>query len=292
MAVGLECQRGALTASGVFESRVISFALVAPAAVFIVFAFLVPVVFLLAQSFQTQSGVSFANYGNFLSDPLSLTVLWRTVRLGLFVTAAATLIGYPTALAVGDMSPGARGSFTGVLVLSLMTSPVARTYAWVIILGRTGLLGSLMRFLGLSTEPPRLLFTETAVFLGLLQLLLPLMILPLMSALENLPGDVVAAARVLGADRMTAFLRVILPLTREGLVIGGTLVFCGSVTAYLTPAVLGGNRVLMLETMLYQRYLAANDLIAASVIACILIAISVTTNRLLARIAGGRAASR
>jgi putative spermidine/putrescine transport system permease protein len=275
-----------------FDRRLTPLLLIAPASLFIVFAFLTPVFILLGQSFRSDAGITLGNYARFFSDPLSLTVLWRTMRLGLLVTGTATTIGYAAALAMTDLSGGARRGMTGVLVLSLMTSPVARTYAWVIILGRTGLLSSALQFLGISTEPVRFLFTETAVFLGLLQLLLPLMILPLMSALENLPADVVAAARILGAEWHIVFWRVILPLTREGLIVGGTLVFCGAVTAYITPAVLGGNRVLMLETMLYQRYLAANDLVTASVIACALIVISVATNRLLGRLARGSAVPR
>lgn len=268
-----------------FDSRTTPVALVLPAALFIVGAFLVPVVILLSQSVYGEEGFSLAPYLRFIDDPLSQTVFLRTVRLGLLVTLVSALVGYAAALAIHAMPRRSRGALTIVLVLSLMTSPVARTYAWVVILGRTGLVNSIVLSLGYSTEPLRLLFTETAVFLGLLQLLLPLMILPLLSALENLRWDVVEAARTLGAGWITVFLRVILPLTREGLVIGGTLVFTGAVTAYITPAVLGGNRVLMLETMLYQRYLAANDLVTASVISTILIAISIATNRLLRRIA-------
>ena len=268
-----------------FNSRTVPLALVLPAVIFIVAAFLVPVGILLAQSVHGEAGFSVSPYWHFINDPLSQIVFWRTLRLGLFVTFVAILIGYAGALAIHAMPSRSRGALTIVLVLSLMTSPVARTYAWVVILSRTGLVNSLVLSLGYSTEPLRMLFTETAVFLGLLQLLLPLMILPLLSALENLPRDVVEAARMLGAGWATIFLRVILPLTREGLVVGGTLVFTGAVTAYVTPAVLGGNRVLMLETMLYQRYLAANDVITASVISTILIVISIATNRLLRRVA-------
>ena len=268
-----------------FNSRTVPIALVLPAVIFIVAAFLVPVVILLAQSVHGEAGFSFSPYWRFIHDPLSQIVFWRTLRLGLLVTLVAILIGYAGALAIHTMPARSRGALTIVLVLSLMTSPVARTYAWVVILSRTGLVNSLVLSLGYSTEPLRMLFTETAVFLGLLQLLLPLMILPLLSALENLPRDLVEAARTLGAGWATIFLRVILPLTREGLVVGGTLVFTGAVTAYITPAVLGGNRVLMLETMLYQRYLAANDVITASVISTILIVISIATNRLLRRVA-------
>jgi putative spermidine/putrescine transport system permease protein len=176
----------------------------------------------------------------------------------------------------------------GLLVLPLMISPVARTYAWIVILGRTGIVNVAAAGLGLSDEPLRILFTETAVFIGLLQLFFPLMVLPLISALENLPADVVPAARVLGASWGRIFLQIILPLTREGLVVGGTLVFVGSLTAYITPAILGGSKVLMLETLLYQRVSVANDFVSAGVISVILIAMSIATNVLLRQLASSR----
>ena len=169
-----------------------------------------------------------------------------------------------------------------------MISPVARTYAWIVILGRTGIVNDAIVGLGLSNTPIRLLFTETAVFLGLLQLFMPLMIISLISAMENLPNDAVAAARVLGANWLQVFLKVILPLTKEGLVIGGTLVFTGSLTAYITPAILGGAKVLMLETLLYQRVNVANDLVSAGIIATILITMSFGSNLLFKRIATAR----
>ena len=117
---------------------------------------------------------------------------------------------------------------------------------------------------------------------------MPLMIISLVSALENLPRDAVPAARVLGANWFQVFGKVILPLTKEGLVIGGTLVFTGSMTAYITPAILGGAKVLMLETLLYQRVTVASDFISASVIAFILISMSFSANLLLKRLATAR----
>jgi putative spermidine/putrescine transport system permease protein len=111
------------------------------------------------------------------------------------------------------------------------------------------------------------------------------MVLPLISSLENMPSDVVPAARMLGAGWIAVFFKVILPLTREGLVTGGTLVFTGAITAYITPAVLGGSRVLMLETLLYQRVNIANDIVTAAVIAAILMATSLVTSKLLRRVA-------
>ena len=181
-----------------------------------------------------------------------------------------------------------KGKLVGLLVLPLMISPVARTYAWLVILGRTGIVNVALTGLGLSDEPIRFLFSETAIFIGLIQLFFPLMVLPLVSALENLPADVVPAARVLGASWWTVFRRILLPLTREGLVVGGTLVFVGSLTAYVTPAILGGSKVLMLETLMYQRVSVANDYAAAGVIAVILIGMSIVTHSGLKRLATAR----
>lgn len=271
-----------------FESRRIGLALIAPALLFIGFGFLLPVTILLGESFRVDGVWGFGAYVEFFANALNQEVFWRTLRLGLLVTLASAVIGYAAAFAILDTSPSTRGRMIGLLILPLMISPVARTYAWIVILGRTGLFNTIVVGLGLSDEPLRLLFTETAVFIGLIQLFLPLMILSLVSALENLPTDVMPAARVLGAGWLTVFLRVVLPLTREGLVVGGTLVFTGAVTAYITPAVLGGSKVLMLETLLYQRISVANDVLSASVIAVILVVMSFAANLVLRRLAAAR----
>lgn len=271
-----------------FQSRTTAFALVLPAVVFATAVFLVPVAILLSESFRAGGGWSITAYIDFFSLPLNQVVFFRTFRLGITVTAVAAILGYAAAFAIVSLKPGNKGRMIGLVVLPLMISPIARTYAWLVILGRTGIVNNAITGLGLSDEPLRILFTETAIFIGLLQLFLPLMIISLVSALENLPRDAVPAARVLGANWFQVFWKVILPLTREGLVIGGTLVFTGSLTAYITPAILGGSKVLMLETLLYQQVSLSNDYVSASVIALILIAMSFSTNLLLKRLATAR----
>jgi putative spermidine/putrescine transport system permease protein len=271
-----------------FQNRAEALALALPAAVFAAIVFLVPVVVLLAEGFRSADSWSISAYTNFFADPLNRTVFLRTFRLGLMVTALSAVIGYATAFAIVNLSPRSKGQAIGLIVLPLMISSVARTYAWIVILGRTGIVNRALQLIGLSDEPIRFLFTETAVFVGLLQLFLPLMVLSLVSALENMPKDAIPAARVLGANWFQVFWKVILPLTKEGLVIGGTLVFTGSLTAYITPAILGGSKVLMLETLLYQRVTVANDFVSASVIALILIIMSFAANLLLKRLATAR----
>lgn len=271
-----------------FQNRAEALALALPAAVFAAIVFLAPVVILLAEGFRSADSWSLVAYVDFFTDPLNRTVFLRTFRLGLMVTAVSAVIGYGAAFAIVNLSSRSKGQMIGLVVLPLMISSVARTYAWIVILGRTGIVNQALQFIGLSDEPIRFLFTETAVFIGLLQLFLPLMILSLISALENMPKDAVPAARVLGANWFQVFWKVILPLTKEGLVIGGTLVFTGSLTAYITPAILGGSKVLMLETLLYQRVTVASDFVSASVIAFILIVMSFAANLLLKRLATAR----
>ncbi|MEC9247353.1 MAG: ABC transporter permease [Pseudomonadota bacterium] len=271
-----------------FQNRMEGLALALPAAVFAAIVFLVPVGILLSEGFRAEGSWTLASYASFFESELNRTVFWRTLKLGAIVTAVSAVIGYATAYSIVTLPPTARGRMIGLVVMPLMISPVARTYAWIVILGRTGFVNETIVWLGLSDTPIRFLFTETAVFIGLLQLFLPLMILSLISALENMPKDAVPAARVLGANWLQVFVKVILPLTKEGLVIGGTLVFTGSLTAYITPAILGGSKVLMLETLLYQRVTVANDFASASIIAMILMVMSFSANLLLKRLATAR----
>ncbi|WP_312793788.1 ABC transporter permease [Tianweitania sp.] len=271
-----------------FANRRLGILLLAPATLFVLVGFIIPVLILLAGAFRTGDAWTFANYTDFFSQPLNREVFLRTFRLGLIVTAVSAVLGYGVAMAVVEAGPKSKGRLVALLVLPLMISPVARTYAWLVILGRTGFVNVALTSIGATDAPLRILFTETAVFIGLIQLFFPLMVLPLISSLENMPRDVVPAARVLGASWFSVFFKVILPLTREGLVVGGTLVFVGSLTAYVTPAILGGSKVLMLETLLYQRVSVANDFASAAVIAVILIVMSILTNILLKRLASVR----
>lgn len=267
--------------------RHVSWGLLAPALLFILALFLAPVVALLLESFRVDGAWGLGQFTRFFQDDLNREVYARTLRIATGVTLLSALVCYPAAQAIVRLPGRYKGVMTALIILPLMINPIARTYAWLVLLGRNGLVNGAITGLGLSAEPVQLLYTEGAVFLGLLQLLMPLMLTSLVSALENLPADVVPAARSLGANAWAVFWRVTLPLTREGLVIGGTLVFTGCVTAYVTAALLGGPRVLLLETLLYQKVNVSSDYVAASVIAVILIVTTLVANQLLR--AAGRA---
>lgn len=259
--------------------------LLSPALLFIGLLFVLPVLALLAGAFDVGGVPGLQHFRIFFDEPLHREVYTRTLRIATLATVVSAAVCYPAALAMVRIPAPWRGLLTALVILPLMVSPIARTYAWIVLLGRNGLANAVLTGVGLAPEPVTLLFTEGAVFVGLLQLMMPLMLLSLVSALENLPPDVLAAAATLGAGRWQTFTRVVLPLTREGLVVGGTLVFTGCVTAYITPALLGGPKVLMLETLLYQKVNVLSDPVAASVIAVLLLATTLVVNQLLRRVA-------
>jgi len=243
--------------------------LLLPTLVFLGVFFLVPLLMVVIDSIRgsEREGILF-NYFVFFKDHVSRTAYLRSIRIGLWVTGLSVIISYPTALAIASINNRTMKTvFMTLMVLPLMTNPVARTFAWLAVLGRYGLLNNLLLSARIIEEPVRMLYTEGAVLIGLLQLFMPMMILSISSALENIPEDLSLAARSLGASGFQTFVRVTFPLSVEGLITGGTLVFTGSITAYVTPAILGGSRVLMLSTLLYQKAAVVLDWDMATTIA-------------------------
>ncbi len=263
-----------------FQTRTILL-LITPALLFLALFFLLPLVFVLVDSVRTPGGLTLQGYGDFFAEDQTRNVYFRTLQLGVIVTSAAAVMGYPAAYLIARMPPRRRALAMSLVILPLLTNPVARTYAWLVILGRNGFFNQAMLALGFIAEPLRIIYTENAIVIGLLQLFLPLMVLTLVSAMENIPTDVEEAARSLGAGGLQTFLRVILPLSADGLVLGGTLVFTGSITAYVTPAILGGTRVLMLATLLRQRAIVLLDWSGATIIAVVMIITTLAINALL-----------
>ncbi len=265
-----------------FQTRTIVI-LVSPALLFIFIFFVLPLLFTLAESFYDPDSMQLTlqGYIDFWNRETSQIIYWRTLRLGVIITFLTMIFAFPASYLLAKMPPRRRMFFMSLVILPLMTNPVARTYAWLIILGRNGLINNLLLDLGIVERAQRLMFTEGAIILGLTQLFLPLMVLPLVSAMENIPRHVEEAAHSLGANRLTVFLRIIVPLSADGLVLGATLVFTGATTAYVTPAILGGTRMLMMSTLLRQRSLQAFDDQGAAVVAVIMILTTLAVNLLI-----------
>ena len=253
--------------------------LVSPAFVFVLIFFVLPLIFLLSQSVLPEDGgFTLSGYVDFFQSRVSQIVYLRTLKLGVVVTGICVVMAYPAAFVLARMPARRRSFLMSLVILPLMTNAVARTFAWLIILGRRGMINQTLLSLELVENPLRFIFTETAIVLGLTQLFLPLMVLPLVSAMENIPDDVLEAARSLGANRLTTFVRIVVPLSSDGLVLGATLVFTGSVTAFVTPAILGGSRLLLMSTLLRQKAVILFDQHAAAVVAVVMILTTLAVN--------------
>lgn len=212
------------------------------------------------------------NYARFLLDPFYRWVLLSTLRLAAIVSAAALVLAYPLAYYLSRSTSRAKGWLIFLLLTPLMVGIVVRTYGWIVLLGRNGTINQLLLALGIVQEPVRILFTETAVVLGLIEVLLPYMILPLISALQKVDTNLEAAAATLGASPLEVLRRVVLPLSVPGIVSGTVIVFTLSAGAIVTPAILGGPRTQTMGTLIYQLMTATLNWPFGAAVAFILLA--------------------
>jgi putative spermidine/putrescine transport system permease protein len=250
-------------------------ALTAPATLAVVAFLLIPIGAVIAATFMDPRGV-FAPYLSYFNSGFRTTVLFRTLQIAAITTIISLVLGFLTAYVVAR-APGRWKSLLIVgAVFPLLTGVVVRAFAWLIILGRNGILNNALLALGLADEPLEMLYTQGAVIVGMVYLFVPLMVLSLVGVLENIPRDVLQASASLGASPAATFRQVLLPLAVPGLIVGAVLVFTGSFTAYATPQLLGGERQTVLATLLQQRAMVSFDWPGASTIAAIMTAITIT----------------
>jgi putative spermidine/putrescine transport system permease protein len=215
--------------------------------------------------------ITFENYIKFFSDDYNMRIFVRTLRISTIASLVCVVLGIPTAYYISRCSKKVRSLLMALSMFPLLTNPVVRSFAWIIILGRNGVVNTAMLNIGLIKAPLTLLYTEFSILIGTIYLFLPIMIITLVGVMENIETDIVEAAETLGASRLEAFLKVILPLSVPGIIVGSVLVFTGSLTAYTTPQLLGGNRNMMMTTFIYQRAMSIGDWTGASVIAAIMV---------------------
>ena len=159
-------------------------------------------------------------------------------------------------------------------IFPLMTNSVIRSFAWINILGSNGIINKFLMMVGLVEKPAKLLYTDFAIIVGSVYLFLPLMIVTVTGVMENIDDDMMEAAESLGATRMEAFMKVIFPMSLPGIIVGGILVFTGTLTAYTTPQLLGGNSNMVMATLIYQRAMSVGDWNGAAVVAFIMIVLT------------------
>ena len=196
-----------------------------------------------------------ANYSK-LWELYYANLFFRTLRLSLAVTVVCVALGYPLAYLLARARPRIMTLGLFLLIMPLMVSTVIRVFGWVVILGNEGLVNQALRQLG-AGDGVRLLHTEGAVIVGLAQQSMPFMVLPIMASIERISPSLEEAARNLGASWGQMFTRTILPLSMPGLLSGALLVFSVSMSAFVTPALMGGRRSRMIGQQIYEEVLSA-----------------------------------
>lgn len=212
-----------------------------------------PIVMLLVASTSGPDGITLMHFKRFFTDGLSVPVLGRTLVLGLATAGVALVLGYPLALLFVSASPRVQRVLILLIVLPLLTSAVVRTFAWVVILGRQGLVNETLIWLGVIGAPIPLLYTEPVLILTLAQIELPLMALPLISALTLIDPRLKEASTALGAGRWRTLFLVVVPLSLPGVIAGVLLVFAAACGALVTQSIVGGGRLLFMPMYIYQQ---------------------------------------
>lgn len=255
-----------------------------PATLLVVVFLIVPVAATIATTFGEQAG-PFAPYLAFFGSGFRRTVLWRTLEISLATTAISLLLGFLTAYVVSRAPRNLKSLLIIAAVFPLLTGVVVRSFAWLIILGKNGILNGFLVWTGITAEPFSMLYTQGSVIVAMVYLFTPLMILTLVGVLENIPDDLIQASASLGASPSATFRQVIFPLAVPGLIVGAVLVFTGSFTSYATPQLLGGERQMVMGTLMYQRAMVAFDWVGASTIAAIMVVITIAIVLLMTRVA-------
>jgi len=254
--------------------------LLAPAVIFLFVFLVVPMFGLFRASFyegnQPLGGVGFSlqHYEKFLLDGYYLSVLAETIGFGLASAFVSLLIGFPVGYSLARLPPNQRRWRLIAVILPLTLSLVVVVFGWLVVLGRNGLLNSLLIGFGLIDRPHQLLFNRTAVLVVLVQQFLPFMILSVMSVVVQISPILEQAAANLRANRFVTFRRVVLPLAMPGILSGLTLVFILTASAFITPRLIGGPRIQMAGSLIYQQVLTILNWPFAAAMAFILLIIT------------------
>lgn len=254
---------------------------------FLLVLFLYPVARFLLISVE---GGSLAHYDKALLDGLYFGVLTDTFRIAAVVTAITLVLGYPVAWFLASAPP--RWATVGLvfLILPFWTSVLIRTYAWSVILGRNGVINRALLDSGAIDEPLRLLNNELGVLIGMVHVLLPYMVFPIYAVMRRQDPTLLLASRGLGASGPQTFARVFLPLTVPGILAGTTLVFVLSLGFFITPAILGGGKVMMIAVLIEHQVRGLSNWPFAAALSAVLLAAALATYGLLTLTLRGRQA--
>ena len=239
-----------------------------PCTITLLVAFIIPMIVTFVKAMLTDN---LTYYTKFFTDPFYLKIFKNTLILALKTTVLSLALGYPTAYFIARTKSKIKNIILIATIFPFLVSAVIRAYGWMVILGGSGILNQTLIKLGLITKPINIMYTETAVMIGMAQLLLPYMILAITSVIQSIDKNVENAARSLGANAIQTFLKVTLPLSAPGVISGCILVFTMGMTSYVTPQLLGGAQYLTMTTLIYNQIKTTYNLEFANAICYILV---------------------
>jgi len=236
--------------------KVLSYPYVVWIAVFIV----VPLALVLLYSFTDGNledlNFTISNFRKFL-DSKYLNVLWISVKLALESTVLTLILGYPVALIIAKEKPSKRNTMIFLFVMPMWMNFLLRTYAWLTLLGKNGVINFIIEFLGFKSLD--LLYNDGAVLLGMIYNFLPFMVLPIYSVLVKIDNSLIESAEDLGANKFQIFTRIILPLSIPGIITGITMVFMPAVSTFVISRLLGGGQYMLIGNLIEQQFLWVGD---------------------------------
>ncbi|MGV2166039.1 MULTISPECIES: ABC transporter permease [Agrobacterium] len=222
-----------------------------PALVLLVLFFVVPVLILLSRS-VTEPVLGFGNYAALLGSSTYLKIFFNTFAVSALVTVVSLAIGFPVAWALAIMPARLASIVFAILLLSMWTNLLARTYAWMVLLQRTGVVNKTLMGLGIIDQPLALVNNLTGVTIGMTYIMLPFIIIPLYGVIRKIDPAILQAAALCGATRFQALTRILIPLAAPGMISGALMVFVMSLGYFVTPALLGGTANMMLAELIAQ----------------------------------------
>ncbi len=266
--------------------------LAVPALVVVGVSAVLPILWILRQSFLNLGGdVTLANYSKLLSSGLTWSALQTTFFLSGATLVFCVLLGTPLALALASTSPKVANRLMIFIMLPLWTSILVRTYGWLVLLRKDGLVNHALVGLGLTDQPLPLVYNTTGVLIGMVHYMLPLYVLPVYAAMRDIDGNVIRAAASMGAGLGQTIRTVVLPLAKGGIGSGALIVFIYTLGFFITPAVLGGGKVNPISIRIERTLSGFQDWGGASVLGILLLTSVLLIGAMvlvLRRLAGGR----
>lgn len=246
--------------------RVTGATLASPLLLLLLLVFIAPMLLMLPLSlhpYEAGTGISkawsLANYTSLLTDEYFRDIIWRTLALGFGVTGICLLLGYPLAYYIAHAGPRMRLALTMLVIFPMLLNLVVRSFGWIALLANRGLVNNLLVDLGLIERPIRMMFNLFGLLVGMSHIFLPFMVLMLVPAIQAVSKDVQDAAATLAASRARVFWSVTLPMTAPGILAGSILVFVLSISALVTPRMLGGPTYKVMATLIYDDFLQTLD---------------------------------